>query len=204
MRVFWTLLIIGVLGFAAWAIARTGWYAARSVQGPPGPQGPPGATGSQGPTGPPGPAGATAPTGPSIRFAEFGCALLHAPPPVKRVKESSTPMRSLPAELSRSTTIDALRFDLRGVLPIRSCWPVCRSSGRTAYPPAAVSRVWLQELRIAQCTTAGFRHNRRNFDEQFVRKKAKGPDFPSEAISRFRVQINSPACGGERVGAASE
>jgi hypothetical protein len=73
MRVFWTLLMIGVLGFAAWAMTRPGWYGG-SVQGPPGPQGPQGATGAQGPAGPPGPPGAPAPAGSSIRFAEFGCA----------------------------------------------------------------------------------------------------------------------------------
>src|SRR5437868_1266749 len=74
MRLFWTLLIIAVLGFAAWAIMRAGGYRALSVQGPPGPQGPPGTTGAQGPPGSPGPAGPPAPAGPSIRFAEFGCA----------------------------------------------------------------------------------------------------------------------------------
>src|SRR4051794_19643041 len=74
MRLFWILLIVGVLAFAGWAITRTGGYSALSVQGPPGPQGPPGTKGAQGPPGPPGPAGASAPAGLSIRFAEFGCA----------------------------------------------------------------------------------------------------------------------------------
>lgn len=73
-RLFWTLLIVGALGFAAWAISRTGWYGTMSVQGPPGPQGSPGPPGAQGPPGPPGSAGAPASASPSIRFAEFGCA----------------------------------------------------------------------------------------------------------------------------------
>ena len=74
MRLLWTLLIIGVLGFAGWALTRTGWYETMSAQGPAGPQGPQGPPGAQGPVGPPGPAGTPASAGPSIRFAEFGCA----------------------------------------------------------------------------------------------------------------------------------
>jgi Collagen triple helix repeat (20 copies) len=89
-RLFFILLLIGISTVAAWALTKLvfedgiGLWSLRGPQDQPGPQGPPGPpgprgeqgiAGPEGPMGPPGADGASALAGPTLRFAEFGCAV---------------------------------------------------------------------------------------------------------------------------------
>jgi len=84
-RVLWTLSVIGILAVLAWGLSKDALHEGVSLagpqhplvgpQGPPGPRGEQGVAGPQGPVGPPGADGAPSPAGPTIRFAEFGCAV---------------------------------------------------------------------------------------------------------------------------------